>query len=195
MRSKRCIWSSLALVGMLGADLQPGWTQTPEERIPSCLACHGELGTSTNSEVPSLGGQKVPYMEIQLYLYREQMNRNDAMNEAMTGVRNEDLGIIAELLSRLPPPIGVKEGIDAARIDRGRTLIHQHRCDVCHNPDLSGRENVPRIACQREDYLLKVLRGYKDNTRPRYDASMGEVLRPITEQGIRDLAYFAARQP
>jgi len=134
-------------------------------------------------------------MEIQLYLYRERMNRNDVMNEAMRGVRNEDLGIIAELLSRLPPPVAVKERVDAARIDRGRTLIHQHRCDVCHNPDLSGRENVPRIAGQREDYLLKVLRGYKDNTRPGYDASMGEVLQPIAEEDIRDLAYFAARRP
>jgi cytochrome c553 len=134
-------------------------------------------------------------MEIQLYLYRERMNRNDVMNEAMTGVRNEDLGIIAELLARLPPPVAAKDGVDPARIDRGRTLIHQHRCDVCHNPDLSGRENVPRIAGQREDYLLKVLRGYKDNTRPGYDASMGEVLQPISEQDIQDLAYFAARQP
>jgi len=42
---------------------------------------------------------------------------------------------------------------------------------------------------------LKVLRGYKDNTRPGYDASMGEVLQPITEEDIRDLAYFAARRP
>jgi len=86
------------------------------------------------------------------------------------------------------------KGVDAAFIDRARTPIHQHRCDVCHNPDLSGRENIPRIAGQRDDYLLKVLRGYKDNTRPGYDASMGEVVQPITEQDIRDLAYFAARQ-
>jgi len=84
------------------------------------------------------------------------------------------LGVFAELLSRLPPPVAVRDGVNAERIDRGRILIHQHRCDVCHNPDLSGRENVPRIAGQREDYLLRVLRGYKNNTRPGYDASMGE---------------------
>jgi cytochrome c553 len=82
-------------------------------------------------------------------------------------------GVIAELLSRPPPPVAAKDG------------------DVCHNPDLSGRENVPRIAGQREDYLLKVLQGYKDNTRPGYDASMGKVLQPISEEDIGDLAYFA----
>jgi cytochrome c553 len=42
---------------------------------------------------------------------------------------------------------------------------------------------------------LKLLRGYKDNTRPGYDASMGEQLQPISEEDIQDLAYFAARQP
>ena len=186
---------AIALLTLAFVGARSGAAETPEARLPSCLACHGEQGTSSNAEVPSLGGQRAPYMEIQLYLYRERMNRNDVMNEAMRGVRNEDLGIIAELLSRLPPPVAVKERVDAARIDRGRTLIHQHRCDVCHNPDLSGRENVPRIAGQREDYLLKVLRGYKDNTRPGYDASMGEVLQPIAEEDIRDLAYFAARRP
>jgi cytochrome c553 len=151
-------------------------------------------GTSANPEVPSLGGQRAPYIEIQLYLYRERMNRNEVMNEAMTGVGNEDLGVVAEFLSRLPPPAAVKDVVDAGRMDRGRALIHQHRCDVCHNPDLSGRENVPRIAGQSEDYLLKVLRGYKDNTRPGYDASMGEALQPVTDKDIRHLAYFAARQ-
>jgi hypothetical protein len=104
-------------------------------------------------------------------------------------------GVIAELFSRLPPPVAAKDGVDLARIDRGRTLIHQYRRDVCHNPDLSGRENVSRIAGQREDYLLKVLQGYKDNARPGYDASMGEVLQPISEEDIGDLAYFATRQP
>ena len=91
--------------------------------------------------------------------------------------------------------MAAKDGVDLARIDRGRTLIHQYRRDVCHNPDLSGRENVSRIAGQREDYLLKVLQGYKDNARPGCDASMGEVLQSISEEDIGDLAYFATRQP
>lgn len=34
----------------------------------------------------------------------------------------------------------------------------QNRCNSCHNLDLTGGENIPRIADQREDYLLKTLR-------------------------------------
>ena len=66
---------------------------------------------------------------------------------------------------------------------------------VCHNVDLSGQANVPRIVGQREDYPLKVLREYKNGTRQGYDDSMAEALQPVKEQDIPDLAYFAARQP
>ena len=52
----------------------------------------------------------------------------------------------------------------------------QHRCNTCHNPDYSGKENVPRIGNQREDYLAKTLAEYKSNTRAGYDASMADVM-------------------
>lgn len=41
---------------------------------------------------------------------------------------------------------------------------------------------------------MKTLREYKANVRAGYDASMADVLQPITDAEITDLAYFAARQ-
>jgi cytochrome c553 len=58
---------------------------------------------------------------------------------------------------------------------------------------LAGQNNVPRIAAQREDYLVKALCGYKDNSRHGYDASMADVLAPITDEQILDLDYYIAR--
>ena len=69
---------------------------------------------------------------------------------------------------------------DAARMQRAALLITQHRCNSCHNLDLAGRENIPHIANQREDYLAKTLREYKSNTRHGYDGAMAEVLHPST---------------
>jgi cytochrome c553 len=60
---------------------------------------------------------------------------------------------------------------------------------------IEGRDNVPRIASQREDFLVKTMKEYKANTRHGYDGSMAEVLQPISEAEIRDLAYYIARQP
>ena len=52
---------------------------------------------------------------------------------------------------------------------------------------------MPRIANQREDYLLKTLREYKSNTRHGYDASMADVVAPLTDEQIVELAYYIAR--
>jgi cytochrome c553 len=58
---------------------------------------------------------------------------------------------------------------------------------------LDGKDNVPRIAYQREDYLAKTVREYKDNSRHGYGATMAEVLQPVTPEQIADLAYDLAR--
>ena len=41
--------------------------------------------------------------------------------------------------------------------------------------------------------LLKALRDFKSNTRPGYDASMAEVVQPISDAELADLAYLMAR--
>ena len=52
---------------------------------------------------------------------------------------------------------------------------------------------MPRLAGQREEYLLKSLRTYKDNSRSAYDAQMSEVVYPLKDEELADLAYFLAR--
>jgi cytochrome c553 len=168
---------------------------TLEERIAPCLACHGANGQSANPEIPSLGAQTAPYTLIQLFMFREKLRRNDIMNDAVKGFSDDDLRTFSDTISKLPAPRPATEPSDAARLQRGQILIRQYRCDICHNPDLAGRDNVPRIAGQREDFLVKTMREYKANVRPGYDASMADVVQPITDAEILDLAYFAARQP
>ena len=171
------------------------FAETIEQRAAPCLGCHGEHGQSVIDVTPSLGAQQAPYVLIQLFMFREKLRRNDIMNDAVKGFSDDDLRTFSDYVSKLPAPRPVAEPADAARLRRGQMLVRQHRCDVCHNPDLAGRENVPRIAGQREDFLAKTMREYKANVRPGYDASMGDVLQPITDAEILDLAYFAARQP
>jgi cytochrome c553 len=40
---------------------------------------------------------------------------------------------------------------------------------------------------------VKALREYKNNTRRGYDASMADVLNPVTDEQLADLAYFLSR--
>jgi cytochrome c553 len=167
--------------------------ETIEQRIVPCLACHGEKGQSGTENTPSLGGQQAPYTLIQLFMFREKLRTFEPMNEMAKALTDDDLRIFSEFIATLPKSAPPADGGEPARLQRGLALVQQHRCDTCHNLDLSGKENVPRIANQREDYLAKTLGEYKDNSRHGYDGSMADVMGPVTSEQIADLAYFIAR--
>ena len=183
---------SVAVV-LLFAASQPLLGDTFAERMAACLGCHGENGQSPQPVVPSLGGQPAPYLLIQLYLFRENQRAStyrkddhmvEIMSEMTKGFTDDDLRTFSEFLSKLADPV---------RMQTGRALITEHRCNSCHNLDLTGRESVPHIANQREDFLVKTLREYRDNIRHGYDGVMASVLAPVDDAQIADLAYYIAR--
>jgi cytochrome c553 len=184
---------SVTAAAVVWLSASPANAGSLEDQLAPCLACHGANGLSAIAEVPSLGGQPAFYLTIQLLMFREKLRVVEPMNQLMQGLKDDDLRSMAAYLAKLPPPLPGGIPLDAARMERARALIEQHRCNFCHNQDYSGQQNVPRLAGQREEYLVKALREYKDNTRRGYDASMADVLYPISDQQILDLAYFLAR--
>ncbi len=184
---------AIAALALTFALIAPALAQSFEERLAACLACHGEKGVSEAPEVPSLAGMPEKFTLIQLYLFRERMRKIEIMNDVAKGMTNDDLRKFSEYFARLAPPTLSAEAPDPAIVARAQALIAKHWCASCHNPDFSGREQMPRLAAQREDYLLKSLRDYKAGTRPGYDATMDEVIRPITDADIVDLAHYLAR--
>jgi cytochrome c553 len=176
-----------------GLVASPLNAETIQERAAPCLACHGEKGQSETENIPSLGGQQAPYALIQLFMFREKLRVFEPMNEMAKSFTDDDLRTFSDFIATLPKPAPPADAGDPARLQRAQALIQQHRCNACHNTDFSGKDNVPRIADQREDYLAKTLREYKDNSRHGYDGTMAEVLQPVTVEQIDDLAYFLAR--
>jgi len=177
----------------ISAMAVPVFAASLEDRIAPCLACHAEGGNGANPEVPRLAAQPAKFLLIQLYLFREKMRRAELMTEAAQGLSDADLELYSEAISKLPPPQPAPQTIDPARMERAGALVHAHRCGFCHNHDFSGREHMPRLASQREAYLVKALREYKSGARHGYDPTMAMVLHPITDDQIVDLAYFLAR--
>ncbi|MEA2830027.1 MAG: hypothetical protein QOF22_775 [Bradyrhizobium sp.] len=185
----RKIIAALALV-LIASSAR---AETLEERAAPCLACHGERGQSETENTPSLGGQQAPYALIQLFMFREKLRTFEPMNEMAKALTDDDLRLFSEFIGKLPKPTPPADAPDPARLQRAQALVQQHRCNNCHNVDFSGRDNVPRLADQREDYLAKTMLEYKDNSRHGYDGTMADVLQPVTKDQIADLAYFLAR--
>ena len=183
--------AGLAAAWLAGAS--PALAAGISEKLAPCLACHGADGQSHTENVPSLGGQPAPYTVIQLFLFRETMRVGNPMNDMAKGLSDDDLQAIAAAIAALPAPKPPADRGDPARLERARALIAQNHCNICHRPDFSGQENVPRIGDQREDYLLKTLRDYKSGARHGYEPIMLEVLQPIDDSQLVELAHYLAR--
>ncbi len=171
----------------------PACAQSLQEHMSTCFACHGEKGQSQLPEVPSLGAQPAFYTLVELVMFRDKLRITEPMNEMTKGLSDDDLRAVSDIIAKLPPPKPVSDTPDPARMDKGRALAQQNRCNFCHQSNFQGLDNVPRLAGQREDYLLKSLRAYKDNSRRGYDAQMSEVVYAMKDEDFVDLAYFLAR--
>ena len=182
---------ALAAVTLAGAPTV--FATDLSEKMAPCLACHGAEGQSAIENVPSLGGQHAPYTLIQLFLFREKMRVAEPMNDMAKDLTDDDLRAVSDAIAALPATKPPADAGDPARLDRARALADQYHCNMCHRPDFSGQENVPRVADQREDYLLKALREYKSGARHGYEPTMAEALQPVDDAMLVELAYYLAR--
>jgi len=184
----------IVAVGLVAVTF-PAFAASPAEKMEPCLSCHGSEGRSETENVPSLGGQLAGYTLIQLFMFRERLRISEPMNDLAKELSDDDLRSIADAIAASPVPKPPPEPGDPVRLEKARALSDQYHCRVCHRPDFSGQESAPRLAHQREDYLLKTLRDYKSGARHGYDATMAEVLQPVDDAQIADLAYYLAHAP
>ena len=157
-----------------------------------CVACHGATGQSENPEVPHIGGQPKLFVMYQLFFYREERRKSPEMNTVAKGMSDTDLTALSDYVSGLPPPKPLAGPVDEARYQRGAEVASKRICGSCHNPDFSGREQMARLAGQREAYLLKSLKEYQAGQRVGTQAAMAEAVRGLSDGELADLAYHLA---
>jgi cytochrome c553 len=185
----------LALAWLVLSACTPAAAASLEERMVQCLACHGANGQSLIPETPSIGGQPTFFVIAQLFLFRRGGRSNVPMSEVAKTLTDDDLRAFGDAVSKLPPPPAPTAASEPDRLARGQALARRRACGTCHNPDYSGREQMPRLAYQREDYLLKAMREYKSGARIGYGGSMAEELVGLSDGDLQDLAHFLAHRP
>ncbi len=181
------------------ATVPPAGAQPPaggpplEERLRGCAGCHGADGNSTQEGIPSLAGQPETFIVTQLILFREGLRSSEQMEPQTEGLDDDTVLAIAAHFAALTPRSN-RGPTDPDLMARGRVLARTGRCDQCHLPDFSGRAQIPRLAGQREDYLVAALTAYRDDERGGADTTMIDVMYDISDAEIRALAHFLSRQ-
>ena len=129
---------------------------------------------------------------FQLFMFREGQRKNEAMEPFAKTFTDDNLRRYSEAIAKLPVPKPPTEPADQPRYERGKAVAARARCEFCHEPDYSGKNQTPHLAHQREDYLLKALRDFKSGRRIGYRAAMAETLYGVSDEEIVDLAHYIA---
>ena len=181
--------------GLAALFIGAAQAQPAAERLAQCAACHGQDGNSVIPGTPSLAGQPALFVENQLVLIREGVREVvPAMAEAVKGMKDAEIRQLASYYAAQEParPAGK---VDAGTAKRAREVAQKAHCGSCHLPDYSGREQMPRLAGQREEYLLEALRQYRDNRRSGGDTLMAAALYGIADADLQVLAKYLANLP
>jgi cytochrome c553 len=167
-----------------------------ERYAAQCAACHGAQGVSALADTPSLAGQLSFYAITQLFLFRDGRRDSGPMTAIAKTMSDDDLRGFADAIGRLLPaaPLATTPA-DAQRLARGAELAQRLHCLSCHGSQGEGARQVPRLAGQREDYLLLAMRGFRAGTRVGYQPAMTEAMAGVAPEQIADLAHFLAHLP
>ncbi len=155
------------------------------------MACHGAGGNAVLPGMPALAGMPAFYTHWQLIMFRDGRRRDAQMAPFATNLTDAEMADLAAYYAAQIPRARRVE-VDAVRAAAGRPLAERLHCGSCHGPQLMGQNQVPRVAGQDLEYLLKRMRGYNTKTTSDLDGMMTMVAQSLNEEDIQNLAHFMA---
>lgn len=182
------------MMALPAAQAQQAGAAAAPARAVACAACHGPGGRSALANIPSLAGQPAVFTETQLIMIREGLRPVPQMQGLLDGVSDAEVTALAKYYSEQKPaaPEGERR---PAQIERGQALATQLHCGSCHMAAFQGREQMPRLAGQREDYLAYSMKQFRDNKTSGRDTIMAATLHGVSDSDIAALAHFLAQFP
>lgn len=163
--------------------------QPDPAKLALCTACHGPQGNSQIPLTPSLAGQPRVFLENQLVLIREGLRSIPEMKGLIDGVDDASIGALSVYFSAQAP--AKAEGtVDATSYVRGQAIAGRMLCGSCHLPSYAGQQQVPRLAGQREPFLLHSMKQFRDNPGQGRDTIMAASLHGLKDGELSDLAHF-----
>lgn len=168
------------------------YAQTAFPKQALCISCHGAQGKSEIKGIPSLAGQPKLFIENQLILMREGIREVPSMKGMLDGLTDDEAIAIAKYYSSLPLT-GVPADKDTQLFGQGEKLAQGMRCGICHLPNYVGREQIPRLAGQQEQFLLLSLQQFRNDQAIGRDSNMTASVQGVSDADLAALSYYLAR--
>jgi cytochrome c553 len=178
---------ALALAVAQAAQAQDA--EAGRKKAEPCTACHGPGGNSTVPQFPILAGQTARYLYLQLKDFKEGRRSEPTMEPFVRPLSREDLfDIAAYFASQKLKPGNFK--VDDTRAARGKAKADETLCTMCHLGGFMGQNEIPRVAGQHYEYVVKQLKDFKSYRRTNDAGNMTAVAKTLSEQDIEDLGHY-----
>jgi cytochrome c553 len=158
-------------------------------KAAACAGCHGVNGNSTMPGVPSLAAQNARYIYLQLRDFQEGRRHNDMMTPMTAGLTKDDMREIGDYYAKQKlSSKGFKA--DPAKAKLGQAKADETLCAMCHLGEFVGQNEIPKVAGQNYDYVIKTLKDFKAKTRTNDAGNMTSVASTLSEADIENLAHY-----
>ena len=161
------------------------------KKAEACVACHGPNGNSTQVQYPVLAGQTARYIYLQIKDFKEGRRTEPQMEPFVKDLSRQDMFDIAAYFAVQKPRATVFKA-DPARAARGKAKADETLCTMCHLGGFLGQNEIPRVAGQHYEYIVKQMRDFKTAKRTNDAGNMASVSKTLSDQDIEDLGHYLA---
>ncbi len=161
------------------------------KKAEACIACHGPGGNSTQPLYPILAGQTARYLYLQLKEFKEGRRTDPQMQPFATNLSSEDMHDLSAYFAA-QNSLGTSFKVDPERFARGEAKAQETLCTMCHLGGLKGQNEIPRVAGQHYEYIVKQLRDFKAARRTNDAGTMTSVSKTLSDGDIVDLGHYLA---
>jgi cytochrome c553 len=164
-------------------------TSSVADKAVVCVACHGQDGNSIVPTYPILAGQNSRYIYLQLKDFKEGRRKNPLMSPMAVNLSKDDMRALADFFAGKKAK-SYNFTADAAKAIKGKAVADAALCTMCHLGGFAGQNEIPRVAGQHYDYVVKQLKDFRAKNRTNDAGNMTSISRGLSDDDIENLAHY-----
>ncbi len=203
MKQRNIGFALLTCSALLGLSLTiSAWATDAAKLVESCISCHGKDGTSTEPDLPNIGGHSVTDLTYTMTVYRDEGrpcreavyltgdkkgNKTD-MCQVVKEMSDSDINQVAEYFSK-QKLVRTAQIFDPVLAQKGKQL-HEEHCEKCHSKGGTvADDDAGILGGQKMSYLDEQIKFVNEGKR-RTPKMMKAKLKMLDKAGIDALINY-----